>query len=98
MKRDHSFDPLVDAYIAKSKPFAQPILTHIRELVHKACPGVVETIKWSRPFFEYKGMILANMSAFKEHCSSGVLGRGDCGGSARRKNLEARWRWDRWAD
>lgn len=74
MKRDHSFDPLVDAYIAKSKPFAQPILTHIRELVHKACPGVVETIKWSRPFFKYKGMILSNMSAFKEHCSLGFWG------------------------
>jgi uncharacterized protein YdeI (YjbR/CyaY-like superfamily) len=71
---DHTFDPRIDAYIAKSKPFAQPILIHIRELVHKACPGVVESIKWSRPFFEYKGAILANMSAFKEHCSFGFWG------------------------
>ena len=71
---DHTFDPRIDAYIAKSKPFAQPILIHIRELVHKACPGVVETIKWSRPFFEYKRAILANMSAFKEHCSFGFWG------------------------
>lgn len=69
-----NFDPRVDIYIAKSKPFAQPILFHIRELIHKACPGVVETIKWSRPFFEYKGMILGNMSAFKEHCSFGFWG------------------------
>jgi uncharacterized protein YdeI (YjbR/CyaY-like superfamily) len=69
-----SFDPRIDAYIAKSKPFAQPILRHIREQVHKACPGVVETIKWSRPFFEYRGAILANMSAFKEHCSFGFWG------------------------
>ena len=61
--------PRVDAYIAKSKPFAQPILFEIRELVHKACPGVVETMKWSRPFFEYKGAIIGNMSAFNEHCS-----------------------------
>ncbi len=67
-------NPKVDAYIAKAKPFAQPILTHIRELVHKACPAVVETIKWSRPFFEYKGVILANMSAFKEHCAFGFWG------------------------
>jgi uncharacterized protein YdeI (YjbR/CyaY-like superfamily) len=69
-----NFDPRVDAYIAKSKPFAQPILIHLRELVHKACPTVVETMKWSRPFFEYKGVILANMSAFSEHCSLGFWG------------------------
>jgi uncharacterized protein YdeI (YjbR/CyaY-like superfamily) len=69
-----SFNPRIDAYIAKSQPFAQPILNHIRELVHKACPGVVEAIKWSRPFFEYKGVILGNMSAFKEHCSFGFWG------------------------
>lgn len=74
MSQSPSFDPRVDVYIAKSKPFAQPILNHIRELVHKACPSVVETMKWSRPFFEYKGVILANMSAFKEHCSFGFWG------------------------
>jgi hypothetical protein len=69
-----TFEPRVDLYIAKARPFAQPILIHSRELVHKACPGVVETIKWSRPFFEYKGAILGNMSAFKEHCSFGFWG------------------------
>lgn len=74
MNPTDNFDPRVDAYIAKSKPFAQPILTHIRELVHKACPAVAETMKWSRPFFEYKGVILGNMSAFKEHCSFGFWG------------------------
>jgi hypothetical protein len=69
-----SLDARVDLYIGKAKPFAQPILIHIRELVHKACPGVVESIKWSRPFFEYKGAIIGNMSAFKEHCSFGFWG------------------------
>jgi len=67
-------EPKIDLYIAKAQPFAQPILIHIRELVHKACPNVVETIKWSRPFFEYKGVILGNMSAFNEHCSFGFWG------------------------
>ena len=71
---NQSFDPRIDAYINKAKPFAQPILEHLRELVHKACPKVEETIKWSRPFFEYKGAILGNMSAFKEHCSFGFWG------------------------
>ena len=69
-----NFNPKVDAYLAKTKPFAQPIMTHLRELVHKGCPKVEETIKWSRPFFEYRGAILGNMSAFKEHCSFGFWG------------------------
>lgn len=74
MRQTYTSDPRVDAYIAKSQLFAQPILGHIRELVRKACPGAVETIKWGRPFFEYKGAILCNMSAFKEHCSLGFWG------------------------
>ena len=69
-----NFNPKVDAYINKTKPFAQPIMEHLRELMHKGCPTVEETIKWSRPFFEYKGAILGNMSAFKEHCSFGFWG------------------------
>lgn len=64
----------VDAYIAKSAAFAQPILTHLRETVHKAVPGVTETIKWSHPFFLLNGVILGNMAAFKEHCSFGLWG------------------------
>lgn len=72
--RTSNFHPKVDAYIAKAQPFAQPILEHLRQLVHKACPDVEETIKWSRPFFEYRGVILGNMSAFKAHCSFGFWG------------------------
>jgi uncharacterized protein YdeI (YjbR/CyaY-like superfamily) len=67
-------NPKVDAYIVKARPFAQPILQHIRKVVHNACPGVEESIKWSRPFFDYKGVILCNMSAFKEHCAFGFWG------------------------
>ena len=69
-----AFEPKVDLYIAKAKPFAQPILEHLRSLIHKAVPGVTETIKWSRPFFEYKGQIFANISAFNAHCSFGLWG------------------------
>ena len=60
----------VDAYIAKSQPFARPILEHLREVVHGACPDVVEEMKWSMPHFMYKGM-LAGMAAFKAHCTFG---------------------------
>ena len=66
--------PAVDLYIAKSQGFAQPILHHLRELVHEAAPGVTEEMKWSRPFFIYHGIILGNISAFKQHCSFGLWG------------------------
>lgn len=65
-----SFDQKIDAYVAKSPPFAKEILEHLRGLVHKACPEVQETIKWGFPHFEYKG-ILCSMAAFKAHCAFG---------------------------
>lgn len=65
-----SKDPRIDAYIAKSADFAQPILVHLRALVHAACPDVEETMKWSFPHFMYKGM-LCGMSAFKQHVAFG---------------------------
>lgn len=60
----------VDAYIAKSADFAKPILSHLRELIHKSCPEVQEVIKWGFPNFDYKG-VMCNMAAFKQHCSFG---------------------------
>jgi len=74
MKAAESYDPRVDAYINKSAAFAQPILEHVRELVHKAVPNVEEAIKWSMPFFTYKGQHLGGMAAFKQHCSFGLWG------------------------
>lgn len=61
-------NPQVDRYIASAAPFAQPILVHIRDVVHAACPDVVEEIKWSFPFFTYKSEIVCAMRAFKAHC------------------------------
>jgi len=61
-------DPRVDAYIQKSAEFARPILSHVRELVHEACPGVEETVKWGAPHFDYEG-VLCGMAAFKQHCN-----------------------------
>jgi uncharacterized protein YdeI (YjbR/CyaY-like superfamily) len=63
-------DPRVDAYIANAAPFAQPILVHLRKVVHEACPDVTETVKWGMPFFDYEGP-LANMAAFKKHVAFG---------------------------
>ena len=67
------YDHRIDAYISKKPAFAQPILTHLRELMHSVSPLITETIKWGHPFFEYKGT-LANMAAFKEHCAFGFWG------------------------
>ena len=72
--KESEFSSKVDAYIEKAAPFAQQVLEHLRELVHKACPDVEEAIKWSMPFFVYKGQILGNMAAFKAHCSFGLWG------------------------
>lgn len=61
-------DPRIDAYIAQSAAFAQPILAHIRAVVHAACPDIEETMKWSMPHFVHHG-IVCSMAAFKEHCA-----------------------------
>lgn len=63
-------DTRIDNYILKSADFAIPILNHLRELVHAACPQVEETMKWSFPHFDYKG-IMCSMASFKYHCAFG---------------------------
>jgi len=65
-----SKDKRIDAYIEKAQPFAQPILKHLRGLVHKAVPEVTETIKWGMPSFDYKGAFFS-IAAFKQHCVAG---------------------------
>jgi uncharacterized protein YdhG (YjbR/CyaY superfamily) len=62
-------DPRIDAYIAKSADFAQPILEHVRELVHKTVPGAGDAIKWGMPHFTHNGKSIAGMAAFKAHCA-----------------------------
>ncbi|ULU24737.1 YdeI/OmpD-associated family protein [Dyella terrae] len=81
MVRDHR----VGTYIKEAQPFAQPILEHLRDLVHEVCPEVEEDIKWSMPFFNYKGSPICSMAAFKQHCSLGFWRYKDIVG---RKNVE----------
>jgi uncharacterized protein YdeI (YjbR/CyaY-like superfamily) len=64
-----AIDSRVDAYIEKKADFAKPILTHLRKLIHKACPDVEETVKWGMPFFDYKGSPVCCIAGFKEHCA-----------------------------
>jgi uncharacterized protein YdeI (YjbR/CyaY-like superfamily) len=69
-------DPRIDAYIEKSADFAKPILTHLRAVVHAACPDAEETMKWSFPHFMYGGGILCSMASFKAHCAFGFWNGG----------------------
>jgi uncharacterized protein YdeI (YjbR/CyaY-like superfamily) len=69
-------DPRVDAYIDQAAPFAQPVLRHLRALVHDAFPGIAEAIKWNMPHFVLDGRNLAGMAAFKAHCAFVIHGQG----------------------
>lgn len=64
-------DARIDAAIAKAGDFARPILTELRAALHEAEPGLTETVKWGRPFFELEGRPIAFMAAFKAHCGFG---------------------------
>ena len=64
-------NPAVDAYIAKSADFAQPILRHLRALMHKGCPRRSRRrSSGACPTFEREG-IVAMMAAFKGHVAFG---------------------------
>ena len=82
-------DPRVDAYIAKSPDFARPILEHLRDVVHDACPDAEETLKWSMPHFMYRDSILCGMAAFKQHCAFGFWRGADVVGDAAGKGERA---------
>ena len=69
-RRSGQADPRVDAYINNARPFAQPILAHLRKVVHRTIPEIQETMKWSTPHFDYKGMF-CGIAAFKEHVAFG---------------------------
>ena len=64
----------IDAKIVAAAPFARPILTHLRALVHQAIPGAGEAIKWGMPHFTYKGKNIAAMASFKAHCAFSIHG------------------------
>ena len=69
-------DPRIDAFIAKAAPFAQPILTHLRGLVHRALPEAEETIKWGMPHFTVGGKNIAGLGSFKAHAAFIIHGAG----------------------
>ena len=69
-------DARVDEYIGKAADFAQPILQHLRALVHRALPDADETIKWGMPHFTVNGKNVAGIAGFKAHCAFVIHGDG----------------------
>ena len=59
----------IDAYIENAAGFAQPILRHVRALVHEALPEAQEAVKWGVPYFTVHGKNAVGMAAFKAHAS-----------------------------
>lgn len=60
-------DPRVDAYIHALPEWQQQICQHVRDLVHRSDPQVVETIKrTNQPYFVLQGNICA-LLATKDH-------------------------------
>ncbi len=55
----------IDEYLTSLEGnFAHPILVKVREIIHATAPNIEETIKWGKPSFEYKGLMMS-MMAFK---------------------------------
>jgi hypothetical protein len=60
-------DPRVDQYIGRLPAWQQEICEQLRDLIHAADPGVVETIKRTvQPYFVLKGNVCALLAA-KDH-------------------------------
>ncbi len=69
MERDHA--PEVGAYLVDCASFAQPILAHIRKVVHVAQRGIEQAIKWLLPPSLWKSKIALGTAAFKAHVALG---------------------------
>lgn len=64
-------EKVIDTYISRTAAFTQPILNHLRALVHDACPQIEEKIKWGFSYFDYKAEMMCSMAAFKQHAVFG---------------------------
>jgi len=72
-----TYDPRQDEYIVNAADFAQPILIHLRQLIHDVAPEIQETMKWNIPFF----LILKDRFArwlLLNNIALSVFGKGRC--------------------
>jgi len=75
-----AYNPDVDAYIDRAADFAQPILRHVRDVVHQALPDAEEALKWGVPYFTVNGKNAVGMAAFTKHASVIVCSDETAGG------------------
>ena len=62
-------DPRVDEYIDRLPDWQQAICREVREIAHRADPGIEETIKYGdRPYFVCEGNVCALLAAKKHVC------------------------------
>lgn len=64
-----SRDTRIDDYIAMAQPFAQEILTHVRDRVHAVLPDVEEDIRWRMPAYLVDRKLVLVTAAFKQHAA-----------------------------
>lgn len=57
----------IDDYIASFPAEAQERMTTLREIIHRAAPGVTESITYDMPTFKMDGMRLTYFAAWKKH-------------------------------
>ena len=62
-------NPKVDAYSKQAEAFAQHVLQQLHDIIHAACPQVIEDIKYGIPHFSYRGDYLCIFAAYTSHCS-----------------------------
>ena len=60
----------VETYLEKLRPEIQELVRALREVILSASPGIQESIKWSIPFYTYKGL-LCYINPAKNHVSLG---------------------------
>lgn len=59
----------VDAYLAKLPADKQAALQKLRQQIHAAAPGTVETMSYGVPTFKLHGKMLVSIGAAKKHCA-----------------------------
>ncbi|MTD17119.1 hypothetical protein GIS00_24590 [Nakamurella sp. YIM 132087] len=57
----------VDEYLAGFDPERRAVLEQFRQAVHRAVPGVTETISYGMPTFELDGRRLVHVAGWKKH-------------------------------
>lgn len=82
-------DPRVTAYIKKQRPFAQPILSYLRDMVHEACPECEETLKWGAPAYMHYGIVCIT-AGFKKHAAF-VLWKGPLILNSKGQRVDEAW-------